>query len=128
MAISMAKKRQQNKKFSVEALTKKIVAFNEARNWSQFHNFKDLSLSLALEAAEVMEHFQWRAEREMKEYANDHKDAIAEELADCLYWILLTSHYLGVDPLDALDKKVKKNEKRFPIKKAKGKHTNHYGN
>jgi len=123
----MAKKVTKRKKYSVDVLTKKIVAFANERDWAQFHNFKDLSLSLALEAAEVMEHFQWRAEKELKQYAATHKEEIGEELADVLYWVLLTSHYLGIDPLEALDKKFKKTVAKYPLAKVKGKHMNKHG-
>ncbi|MCX6751748.1 MAG: nucleotide pyrophosphohydrolase [Candidatus Nomurabacteria bacterium] len=104
-------------------LTKKILAFRDARNWKQFHNAKDLAISLSLEAAEVLEHFQWKSKEEVEEYIKTHKEHIGEELADVFYWILLMSHDLKIDILDALDKKIKKNAKKYPVKKAKGKHT-----
>ena len=106
----------------IDELTKRIVTFNNVRDWKQFHNPKDLSLSLVLEAAEVMEHFQWKNKEEMEKYVIEHKDEIGEELADVLYWILLISHDLNIDVLDALDKKMKKNEAKYPVKKSKGKH------
>ena len=108
---------------TIDELTKKIVAFRNARDWKQFHNPKDEALSLVLEAAEVMEHFQWKSKEEMEKYAVEAREEIGEELADVLYWVLLMSHDLKINVLDALDKKMKKNEKKYPIKKAKGKHT-----
>jgi NTP pyrophosphatase (non-canonical NTP hydrolase) len=107
----------------VEDLTKRIIASRDARDWKQFHNPKDLALSLVLEAAEVMEHFQWKNESEMKEYVKKAKEEIGEELADVLYWVLLMSHDLEIDVLKALDKKQTKNEEKYPIEKARGKHT-----
>src|SRR3990167_7142394 len=107
----------------VDELTKKIVAFRNARDWKQFHNPKDLSLSLVLEATEVMEHFQWKSKEEIEKYIVEARGEIGEELADVLYWVLLMSHDLKIDVLDALDKKLKKNAKKYPIKKARGKHT-----
>ncbi len=104
-------------------LTKKILAFRDARNWKQFHNAKDLAISLSLEAAEVLEHFQWKSKEEVEEYIKTHKEHIGEELADVFYWVLLMSHDLKIDIIDALDKKIKKNAKKYPVKKAKGKHT-----
>lgn len=108
---------------SIEVLIKRIIEFRNARDWEQFHNPKDVALSLSLEASEVVEHFQWKNEKEIKEYVKTHKDEIGEELADVLYWVLLMSHDLNIDILDALDKKMTKNEKKYTIKKAKGKHT-----
>ncbi len=107
----------------VDELTKKIIVFRDVRDWKQFHNPKDLALSLVLEATEVMEHFQWKNKEEVEEHIRTSKPDIAEELADVLYWVLLMSHDLGIDILRALDKKIMKNGKRFPILKVKGKHS-----
>ena len=107
----------------VDKIIKKIIDFREARDWKQFHNPKDLSLSLVLEAGEVMEHFQWKDKEEIEEYIKTNKEEIRDELADVLYWILLMGHDLNIDVFDALDKKIKKNEEKYPIEKSKGKHT-----
>jgi NTP pyrophosphatase (non-canonical NTP hydrolase) len=104
-------------------LTKRIIAFRDARDWKQFHNPKDVALSLVLEATEVMEHFQWKNAKEMEKYVKENKVAIGEELADVLYWVLLMSHDLDIDILSALDRKLKINEAKYPVEKAKGKHT-----
>ena len=58
----------------------------------------------------------------MEKYIVDNKKEIGEELADVLYWVLLISYDLKIDVLDALDKKMKKNEKKYPVAKAKGRH------
>ncbi len=107
----------------IEDITKRIIAFRDARDWKQFHNPKDVALSLVLEATEVMEHFQWKNQEEMEKYVIEAKSEIGEELADVLYWVLLMGHDLNIDVLDAVDKKMKKNEAKYPIEKAKGKHT-----
>lgn len=104
-------------------LTKKILEFRNKRDWKQFHNPKDLALSLVLEAAEVLEHFQWKNEKEIKNYIKTNKSNIGEELADVLYWVLLMSYDLKIDLLNALEEKIKKNEDKYPIEKAKGKYT-----
>ena len=70
-----------------------------------------------------MEHFQWKNEEEMEKYVKDNKIEISEELADVLYWILLMSHDLNIDVLDALEKKIEINENKYPVEKARGKHT-----
>lgn len=107
----------------IEELTKRVVDFRNARDWEQFHNPKDCAISLSLEAAEVLEHFQWKSEAEIAEYLKTDREHIGEELADVFNWILLMSHDLEIDILDALDKKIKKNEAKYPVEKAKGKHT-----
>jgi len=107
----------------IQKLTDLIIKFRDARDWKQFHNPKDTSLSLVLEATEVMEHFQWKNKEEMDEYVLAHKSEISEELADVMYWVLLMSHDLRIDIDKELRKKLEKNEKRYPVSKSKGKHT-----
>lgn len=107
----------------LEKLTERIISFRDARDWKQFHNPKDVSLSMVLEAGEVMEHFQWKSPEEMQIHIKEHREEIGEELADVLYWVLLMSHDLNIDIFDAVDKKMKKNEEKYPEDKAKGKHT-----
>ncbi|HRN96098.1 MAG TPA: nucleotide pyrophosphohydrolase [Candidatus Levybacteria bacterium] len=107
----------------LEKLIKQIVDFRDARDWKQFHNPKDVAISLSLEAGEVLEHFQWKSKEEMQEHINSHKEDIGDELADVLYWVLLLSNDLEIDVLNALNKKMQKNAEKYPIEKAKGKHT-----
>jgi len=107
----------------IKKLTEKIIKFRDKRDWKKFHNPKDLALSLTLEAAEVLEHFQWKSPEEIVEYIRTNKDEVGEELADVLYWILLMSHDLELDILEALERKIQKNQEKYPLEKAKGKHT-----
>jgi len=108
---------------TIKKLTGKILAFRDERNWKQFHNPKDVAISLSLEAAELLEHFQWKNPKEIKKHIKTNKSAIADELADVLYWVLLLSHDLGIDVLAALDQKLKKNALKYPVEKARGRHT-----
>ena len=108
---------------NLEALIQRIISFRDARDWKQFHNPKDMSLSLVLESNEVMEHFQWKNAEEMKKHVLENKQEIGEELADVFYWVLLMSNDFEIDILDALDKKLRKNEEKYPVEKAKGKNT-----
>src|SRR3989338_2849417 len=107
----------------IKKLQKMIVKFRDARDWKQFHNPKDLALSLTLEAAEVLEHFQWKSKEEIEEYIRTHKDEIGEELADVFNWVLILAHDLNIDILQASERKIGINEQKYPIEKAKGKHT-----
>lgn len=106
----------------INKLTETVVRFREERDWKQFHNPKDMALSLVLEATEVMEHFQWKNTEEVQEYIKEHKSDIGEELADVLYWVLLLSHDLDIDLVQEFQKKMKKNEKKYPVDKARGNH------
>lgn len=107
---------------NIKELTEKVIAFRDARDWKQFLNPKDVSLSLVLEAVEVMEHFQFKNEEEIEKYVITNKEHVGEELADVLYWVLLMSHDLNIDIAKALELKMEKNEKKYPVKKSKGNH------
>jgi len=112
----------------IKKLTDKLLAFRKERDWEQFHTPKDMALSLTLEAAEVLEHFQWKNGDVLEEYIKNHKEDLGEELADVLGWVLLMSHDLDIDICNALDKKIDKNGVKYPAEKAKGrsdKYTNY---
>jgi NTP pyrophosphatase (non-canonical NTP hydrolase) len=107
----------------IQLLTKQIVSFRNKRNWKQFHNPKDLAISLSLEASELLEHFQWKTADEMQEYAKNNKKEIAKELADVLYWVLLIQNDLKIDLVKAFTEKMEENESKYPVSKSKGKAT-----
>lgn len=106
----------------LEQLQKLVIAFRDERDWAQFHNPKDSSISLVLEATELLEHFQWKSPEEMKQHMREHKDDVGDELADILYWVLLISHDLDVDLPEQFHKKLAKNAIKYPVNKAKGSH------
>ena len=99
------------------------MEFRNERDWEQFHNPKDVALSLTLEAAEVLEHFQWKNNKELEDYVKTHTDEIGEELADVFNWVLILSHDIGIDIAQAATQKLEKNKKKYPVHKAKGKTT-----
>ncbi len=107
----------------IHEITKKIIDFRDDRDWKQFHNPKDVALSMVLEAGEVMEHFQWKSKEEIEQYVIDNKDEIGDELADVFYWVLLMAHDLDIDILSSVERKMQKNNAKYPVEKAKGKHT-----
>lgn len=104
----------------IKNITKKIIEFRDKRDWKQFHNPKDLAISLNLEASELLEHFQWKNENEINQYLKKNKTQVAEELADIMYWVLLISNDLKIDIMKSLEIKMNKNKKKYPIKKSKG--------
>ncbi len=103
----------------LQAIIRKLV---DDRDWDRFHNPKDLSISLTLEASEVLEHFQWKNPEEMAAYAIKHKEDVGEELADVFYCVLLLANKLDIDIAVALEKKMAKNAAKYPVDKAKGSH------
>jgi len=98
---------------------KSVLQFRDEREWKQFHTFKDLAVTLALEAAEVLEHAQWKSEAELKKYLKTHGEHVADELADVLHVLLLCEH-CDVDLAEAFERKMKKNRAKYPIEKARG--------
>jgi len=106
----------------LQGLQEKIAQFVADRDWSQFHNPKDLAISLNLEASEVLEHFQWKSDHEMIDYVKTHKEEIGDELADVLYWVLLMANNMSIDVIAASERKLLKNAKKYPVEKSKGNH------
>jgi len=99
---------------------KQIIKFQKARDWKQFHSPKNLAISLALEAAEIIELFQWSKDNNLP---TDKKADLADEIADTYYYLLLLSHETGIDIQEAFDKKMRKNAEKYPVEKAKGNST-----
>jgi dCTP diphosphatase len=107
----------------IAAITRKIRAFRDARDWKQFHNHKDVALSLVLEASEVLEHFQWKNPKEVEEHGRTEKDELSDELADVAIYLFELADNLKIDLPKAIARKMKKNALKYPVAKAKGKHT-----
>jgi len=107
----------------IKAITAKIKTFRDARDWKQFHNHKDVALSLVLEASEVLEHFQWKSPKEVNEHAKNNKEDLADELADVAMYLFELADNLKIDLSKAMANKMKKNALKYPIHKAKGRHT-----
>jgi len=105
---------------SIKDLTKLVLDFRHERDWKQFHNPKDMALSLVLESAELMELMQWRNGADLDEHLMKNKLRVEEELADVLGWILLLASDQNIDLADAFRRKIELNKKKYPIDKAKG--------
>jgi NTP pyrophosphatase (non-canonical NTP hydrolase) len=99
----------------------KLLDFRRDRDWEQFHNPKNLAISISLEAAELLENFQWQNLEESLKFAQENKEKISEEVADLLIYIFYLCNDLGIDFIDAIDKKIEVNSKKYPIDKSKGK-------
>jgi dCTP diphosphatase len=99
------------------------MRFRDERDWKQYHKPKDMALSLVLEAAELLEEFQWKGEAAALEHVKKNKEAVADELADVLYWVLLMAHDFEIDLVKAAEKKLRKNAKKYPVRKARGRAT-----
>lgn len=99
----------------------RMAEFVRQRDWEQFHTPKNLSMSIAIEAAELMEHFQWLTVEQSRNLNPDCLDAIGEELADIVIYSLSLSNFLGLDLADTVLRKMAKNETKYPAEQVKGK-------
>jgi dCTP diphosphatase len=104
----------------IKRMTEIARTFRDERDWKQFHDHKSMAMSLAIEAAEVMEHFQWLKEDQLDAYVAEHKEDIGDELADVTFYLLELADNLGIDLSDAFERKVAKSAAKYPVEKAKG--------
>lgn len=93
-----------------------VLKFRDDRNWGQFHNPKDLAVSICLEAAELLEVFQWSGSDTVCE---SKKDRIREELADVLNYCILMADVCGLNMDEIVREKIKRNNEKYPVEKAK---------
>jgi len=100
-----------------EVLYNKVIQFRDDRNWRQFHNPKDLAISLSLEAAELLENFQWSSPEDV---LNDKLDSVKEELADVFIYSILMADAVGADISEIIERKLKINAEKYPVEKAFG--------
>jgi dCTP diphosphatase len=101
-------------------LTSRVTAFRDARDWSQYHGLKDEALSLLIEAGELAEHLRWHDDRTLRARIARDPEPIADELADVLYWTLLLAHDLGIDLEVAFERKMRQNERKYPVEASRG--------
>lgn len=103
------------------SILEQLLKFRRERDWEQFHRPKELAISIVLEAAELLEEFQWRTDEETKKHIEEGgRENIKDEVADIAVYILLLSHDLGIDLTDAIKEKLKKNAEKYPVEKSRG--------
>ena len=109
-------------KVTLTELKRRLADFVDERDWQQFHNPKNLSMSIAIEAAELMEHFQWLDAEQSRQYPRraEALSQVREELADILCYCLSLANVLGIDLSEAVLDKLGKNALRFPPEQFRG--------
>ncbi|UCV12933.1 nucleotide pyrophosphohydrolase [Dechloromonas denitrificans] len=106
----------------LNALTAALLAFRDARDWRQFHTLRNLILSLNLEASELLELTQWKSDVEIDALPDDpaSREALSDECADVLLYLLLIADKSGIDLIEAAQAKLLKNAAKYPVDKAFG--------
>ena len=104
----------------INELKSQIRKFRDERDWKQFHNPKDLAISIAIEAGELLEEFQWKDKEAVEKKVRDERHKVEDEMADIYIYLLEMSDVLGIDMIEAAKKKMAKNELKYPVDKAKG--------
>ena len=109
-------------RLDIEALQRMLQRFADERDWEQFHAPKNLASALAVEAAELLEIFQWLNETQSREIAPGHPlhERVAEEIADVQIYLLRLADKVGVDLDAAVRRKIARNEEKYPPEKARG--------
>ncbi len=104
---------------NIESLKSIINKFVENRNWSQYHNLKDLSISISLEAAELLELFQWKNNTNLTKEDSIFVEKMKDELADILIYSIIMSNKLGIDISNTIKQKLDKNNIKYPVEQSK---------
>ena len=101
----------------------KIRKFRDERDWLQFHDPKNLAASISIEAAELLELFQWRHGEDSLRHARENKERVSEEIADVAIYLIELADVVGIDLLKAIDDKLAKNAVKYPVEKSRGRIT-----
>src|ERR1700755_807588 len=104
----------------LDTLRDRLRAFALARDWGQFHSPKNLACALSVEAAELLEHFQWMTEEQSRAPDDAQRAEIAHEAADVLLYLIQLADQLGIDLLAAADRKMALNAAKHPVESARG--------
>lgn len=103
-----------------DELTEQIVAFRDERDWKQFHSPRNLAASISIEAAELLELFQWSSDATLAEDLEARRENLERELADVVIYAILLAHDTGVDLEEAVAAKLAENAEKYPSEKARG--------
>ena len=104
----------------IEDLQSALRQFAEERGWGPFHTPRNLAASLSIEAAEVLEHFQWLTDEQSRALTDEQRTEVGHEIADVLLYLLQLSDKLGIDPLEAAREKMKINAGNYPADEQRG--------
>ena len=110
---------------NLETLKLRIRDFAQAREWERYHTPKNLAMAMIVEAAELVEQFQWLTPEESATLSAEKHEAVRQEVADVLIYLIRLADILDIDLLDAATAKIEINARKYPVDKARG-HANKY--
>lgn len=105
---------------SLQQLRARLQAFVDERDWQQFHSPKNLAMAMIVEAAELVEHFQWMSEQESGNLPPEKREQVAHEIADTFVYLLRIAEVMGIDLIAAANAKISLNAEKYPVEKARG--------
>lgn len=104
----------------LESVLLELAKFVDERDWEQFHSPKNLASALSVEAAELLEHFQWLTQAESRDLPLAKRESIAEEVADVQVYLLLLAEKLNIDVFESVKEKIEKNRRKYPANEVRG--------
>ena len=106
----------------IAELKEMVRQFCEVRDWDQYHNAKELAIGIITEAGELLDHFRFKTEQQIDDMfkSANKKEEISEEIADIFYFLLRLAQRYNIDLTGELNKKMEKNEKKYPVDKSRG--------
>ena len=110
---------------SIQQISESLAEFRHERDWTPYHTPQNLAISITIEAAELLEHFQWASDDEVASNVAENPEAVAAELADVAIYVLQLAQVLGISLSDAIRAKIAENAVRYPVSLARGNHRKH---
>jgi NTP pyrophosphatase (non-canonical NTP hydrolase) len=108
----------------ITKLKNRVSSFVNERDWGQFHSPKNIAMALSVESSEILEHFQWMTENDSRELSSETNNEVwsevKDEVADVFVYLLRLSDLLNIDLQEAIDTKMEKNAKKYPVEKSRG--------
>ena len=105
---------------SLASLRERINTFVNERDWAQFHSPKNLAMAMIVEAAELVEHFQWQTEQQSRALTAEKREQVSHELADTFVYLLCIAEVLDIDLIQAANAKIDLNAKKYPVEQSRG--------
>lgn len=108
--------------FDLDSMMDKLIGFESEREWGKFHSIKNLCIAVSVESGELLEVIQWEDEQDLINVSDEVKRELSEEVADVLINSLMLCKKLGVNPLEAIERKIELNRVKYPVSQFKGRY------